>query len=62
MSSQGATASSSGEAEAVTTLYRLLREYFDLRTQSDGLAVIFKNYRSRLANQAWYQFDTNQVG
>lgn len=49
------------EAEAVTTLYRLLREYFDQREQPDGLAVIFKNYQSWLANQAWYQFETNQV-
>ncbi|MFI1703094.1 hypothetical protein [Streptomyces griseoruber] len=49
----------------MTTLYRLLREYFDLREQPDGLAVIFKNHQSWLANQAWRQFETpepNQVG
>ncbi|MFP1624188.1 hypothetical protein ACLB9X_03005 [Streptomyces sp. 5K101] len=52
---------SQADAEALTTLYRLLREYFDQREQTDGLATIFKDYQSWLTTQAWYQFETPQA-
>lgn len=46
------------DGEAIATLYRLLREYFDQREQPDGLSTIFKDYQSWLTTQAWYQFET----
>lgn len=46
------------DTAAVTTLHRLLGEFFDAREQSDGLARIFRDYQSWLTTQAWYQFET----
>ena len=46
------------DTAALTTLHRLLGEYFNTREQPDGLGRIFRDYQSWLTTQAWYQFET----
>jgi hypothetical protein len=42
------------DVAAVTTLYRLIGEFFTAREQPDGLARIFRNYQSWTITQDWY--------
>ncbi|MGW4985435.1 hypothetical protein [Streptomyces mirabilis] len=39
------------------TLHRLLRDFFTLREQQDGLARIFLDYQSWMVIQDWYQLE-----
>lgn len=53
------------DTAAVTTLHRLLGDFFDARAQPDGLGRIFRDYQSWLTTQAWHQFETaepDQIG
>lgn len=38
--------------------HRLLGEFFDAREQPYGLVGNFRDYKSWLTTQAWYQFET----
>ncbi|MFE4756748.1 hypothetical protein ACFRIB_42265 [Streptomyces mirabilis] len=45
------------DAAAVITLHRLLRDFFTLREQPDGLTRIFLDYQSWKVTQDWYQLE-----
>ena len=54
--------SAQADTAAVTTLHRLIGEFFTTREQPDGLARIFRDYQSWAVTQDWYHLEEAKDG